>query len=161
MAIYYSSSYRLPQGSTTVYEAVQAFPREAGILFAQYFTITIPVGFGIATNDVAKLIPYQANIPITVPQIAGIRHARIVLRCSGNAGGAVTANIGFANAGASVYAAASVILQSANTVDVAIATILAGPTLLQADDLQLAAVANATTSAVTLDGYAQFYNTAP
>jgi hypothetical protein len=93
-------------------------------------------------------------------QIAGIKVARVVLTSSGNAGGSVTANFGFAVA-PTAYGSALTTLQSANTLDVAIATVQAGPILLANDDLQIVGVANTTTTLQTLTGFIDYSMTAP
>lgn len=159
MAIYYSSLYKQNPIRATLYEAVGTAVERAGVKYTMRFTATLPVGFTVA--DVMKLAPFQSATPTATPQIAGVKPTRLVYRTSGNAGGAVTANVGYASAGATAFGSAVTTLQSAATTEIAVATMMAGPSLLVNDDLQIVGVANTTTTAITIDGFVDFDVTAP
>lgn len=160
MATYYSSNYKpLLTSATTRYEPIPIPMERAGIVYTAWFTATIPVGF--TTGDIMKLVPYQTNCQVATPQIQGIRHQRVVLTNAGDVGGSVTANFGFVTGSATAYGAALTTLQSATTLDVAIATIQAGPVLLVNDDLQLVATAGTSTTLRVITGFVQAFMQAP
>ncbi len=160
MATYYSSAWKpMTLGSTTYYEPIPVPMERSGNLQAAWCTIVVPIGY--TTGDIIKLLPFQTNCATATPQIQGIRQTRIVLTCGGNVGGSVTVNFGFATASATAYGSALTTLQSANTLDVAIATIQAGPVLLANDDLQLVAAAGTSTTLQTLTCFALPFMQAP
>lgn len=159
MATYYAgNTYKQNPLRSTLYEAIYAPTEHAGIVYTNYFSGTIPVGF--TTGDVFKLVDFGISCPVTSPQYAGVRWARVVLRSAGNVGGSVTANFGTTGA-ATAFGSALTTLQSANTLDVAIATVMAGPVLIANDTLQLVATAGTSTTAQVVDGFVQYYITAP
>lgn len=159
MATYYAqNTYKQNPLRSTLYEAIYAPTEHAGILYTNYFNGTIPVGF--TTGDVFKLVDFAIACPVTVPQNAGVRFARVVLRSGGNVGGSVAVNFGTTGS-ATAFGSALTTLQSATTLDVAIATVMAGPVLIANDTLQLVATAGPSTTAQTVDGYVQYYITAP
>lgn len=160
MATYYSSAYKpMTLGTTTRYEPIPIPMERSGIVYTAWFTATVPVG--VTTADIIKLVPYQTLTQTASPQIQGIRHARVVLTNSGDWGGSCTANFGFVTGSATAYGAALTTPQSATTLDVAIATIQAGPVLLTNDDLQLVLTAGTSTTLRTLTGFVQAYFQAP
>lgn len=145
MATYYSSAWKqMLLGTTVRYEPIPVPIERAGNLSAAYAQITVPVGF--TTGDIIKLIPFQTNTPTATPQIAGIRQSRVIIKCAGNVGGSSAVNFGYASASATAYGSALTTLQSANTTEIAVATVMAGPTLLGNDDLQLVATAGTSTT---------------
>jgi len=159
MATYYAdNTYKQNPLRSTLYEAIYPPCDKAGIVYTSYFRGNIPVGF--TTADVFKLIDFAAAFPTTSPQFAGIRFARVVLRSAGDVGGSVTVNFGTTGS-ATAFGSALTTLQSATTLDVAIATVLAGPVLLANDTLQLVAAAGTSTTLRLVDGYVQYYVTAP
>lgn len=156
----YSSAYKaMTLGTTTRYEPIPIPMERSGIVYTAWFTATVPVG--VTTGDIIKLVPFQTGVATATPQIAGIRQARVVLTNSGDWGGSCTANFGFATASATAYGAALTTPQSATTLDVAIATIQAGPVLLANDELQLVLTAGTSTTLRTVTGFVQSYMQAP
>lgn len=159
MATYYASNtYKQNPIRSSLYESIYAPTEHSGIQYLQYFTGTIPVGY--TTGDIFKLFDIGMSVPTASPQLAGFRWARVVLRSGGNVGGSVTVNFGTTGT-ATAFGSALTTLQSAGTLDVAIATVLAGPVLLAPDTLQLVAAAGTSTTAQTVDGYVQYYMSAP
>lgn len=161
MATIYSSAWKpMTLGTTTRYEAIPIPMERAGIVYTAYSTVVIPVG--TTTADVIKLIPYQTAVATATPQIQGIRQARIVLTSGGNVGGSLAVNFGFAATGsATAYGSALTTLQSATTLDVAIATVMAGSILLTSDDLQLVVSSGTSTTLQTVQVMVQAYMQAP
>lgn len=157
----YSSAYKqLTLGTTTFYERIPIPMERAGLLYTAYSQVTVPVGF--TTGDILKLIPYETSVATASPQIQGIRQARIILKCAGDVGGSVTVNFGFASTGsATAYGSALTTLQSANTTEISVATVLAGSTLLTSDDLQLVAAAGTSTTLRLVECWVQAYMQAP
>jgi hypothetical protein len=144
----------------TLYEPIPIPMERAGLVYTAYSQITVPVGY--TTGDILKLIPYQTSVSTASPQIQGIRQARIILKCAGDVGGSVTVNFGFAATGsATAYGSALTTLQSANTTEIAVATVLAGSTLLTNDDLQLVAAAGTSTTARLVECWVQAFMQAP
>lgn len=105
---YYSSAYKvLPQKAvplgtaSAVYEPLTQSLNEAGMVFHQDFTFTIPVGFGWASTtnfDYLNICDLgaaytQSNPATTVVQ--GLRIRRFVLRASADAGNTLLTYIGF------------------------------------------------------------------
>lgn len=160
MATYYSNNYKpMTLGSTTFYEPVPVPMERAGLVYSAWFTFTVPIG--VTTGDIIKLIPYQTVCQTATPQIQGIRHQRVVLTNSGDWGGSCTANFGFVTGSATAYGAALTTPQSATTLDVAIATVQAGPVLLVNDDLQLVLTAGTSTTLRTITGFVDVMMQAP
>jgi hypothetical protein len=157
----YSSAYKqLTLGTTTFYERIPIPMERAGLIYTAYSQVTVPVGF--TTGDILKLIPYETNVAVASPQIQGIRQIRIILKCAGDVGGSVTVNFGFASTGsATAYGSALTTLQSANTTEIAVATVLGGSTLLTNDDLQLVAAAGTSTTLRLVECWVQAYMQAP
>lgn len=158
MATVYSSAYELAQGTTTKWVGKGVFSRVSGIFWGNYFRYVMPVGQTAA--DIIKLTSIFENVPVATPQIAGLRLSRLVLRCSGNAGGAITVNFGTV-ASPTLFGAALTTLQSANTLDVAIATLMAAGPFLTQDDIQLVLAGGPSTTLQTIDGFWQGYITTP
>lgn len=159
MAIVYSTDYKQNPLRPSLYEQIGQGAEHAGIVYDQYFSLTVPVG--TTTGDILKLTPFQTAVAVATPQVAGIRVRRLVYTTSGNVGGSVTANLGFAVNSATAYGAAVTTLQSAATTDVAIATIQAGPVLLVPDELQFVITAGTSTTSQTIIGFVQYTMTAP
>lgn len=159
MATYYASNtYKQNPLRPSLYEPISAPAEHAGIMYTNYFTGDIPVGF--TTGDVYKLLDFGIAFPTTSPQYAGLRIARLVLTNPGDVGGSVTINIG-TGAQATAFGSAATTLQSATTLDVAIATIMAANPILTGDSLQLVAAAGTSTTKRTISGFVQYYVTAP
>lgn len=153
----------LPQ-TTATYEPVGPVPTECGLGYRVYFHVTIPVGF--TTADIIKLVPFQnLNFPTQTTQVGGLRYSRVVLRCAGDVGGSVTVNFGglggTGQTSATAFASASTALQSAGTTDIAIATVMAAGPSTTSDEIQLVAAAGTSTTARVVDGFIEFYTTAP
>jgi len=159
MATFYSSAYeQLPQ-KPSVYTSKSVATRIADLGWRLWWRYAVPVGQAAA--DIIKIADIFANVPVAVPQIAGVRLARFVIRSSGNAGGAPTINLGTLSAPTSMGAALTT-LQSANTLDVPIATIMACGPYLANDNFQIViAGGGPTTTLITLDGFFDIYQTTP
>jgi hypothetical protein len=157
----YSSAWKANTfGSTTRYEPIPLPMERAGLVYTGYSQVTVPVGY--TTGDILKLMPFQTNVATSSPQIQGIRLWRLVVKSGGNVGGSVTVNFGFASTGsATAYGSALTTLQSANTAEIAVATVFAGSTLLTNDDLQLVAAAGTSTTAQLVECWVQAFMQAP
>jgi hypothetical protein len=161
MANVYSSLYRLnPIGRTVpIYEPISAVIGNAGINYFAYFEVTIPVG--TTTADKIWLAPFQMFFPTTTPQIAGVRAKRVVLSCAGDVGGSVTVNAGFSTTSPTAFGAALTTLQSATTLDVPIATIIAAAPVLTNDDLALIVAAGTSVTSRLVKGWIDYGVQAP
>jgi hypothetical protein len=159
MATYYAqNTYKQNPIRSTLYEALYPPTEHPGILYTQYFNCSIPVGF--TTADIMKLSDFAIAAPVTVPQNASVRFTRAVLRAAGDVGGSVTVNFGFVSA-ATAFGSALTTLQSAGTLDVPIATVMAATGLIANDTLQLVAAAGTSTTVRVVDGFIQYYIIAP
>lgn len=157
---YNSAAYKqLPQ-SPSRYEFDGVFPRIAGTRFVQSFYYNVPIG--TVTGDIGRLWESRENFAVATPQISGLRVRRLVLTSSANAGGTMTFNLGFLTAGASAFGASLTTIQSATTLDVAIATIQSSPTIVAADTLAMSFnAAGPTTTACLVTGWVEFDIAAP
>ena len=161
MATVYSTLYRLNPIARTpaLYEPISCVLGNAGISYRAYFQVTIPVG--TATADIIKLAPFQTAVPVSSPQIAGIRASRVVLTSAGDVGGSVTFNAGWISTSATAYGAALTTFQSAGTLDVPIATIMAAAPVLVNDEFQLVVAAGTSTTLRVQQGFIEYYMQAP
>lgn len=158
MATKYSSAYeQLPQ-KPSVSTAKGVAVRTAEIGFRMWFRYAMNPGDTAA--DIIKLCSIFAAVPVAVPQIAGVRLAKFVLRSSGNVGGSVTFNLGTA-ATPTLLGSALTTLQSATTLVVTDAVCMAAGPFLTNDDFQMVLAAGPSTTLQTVDGYAELYMTAP
>jgi len=155
----YSSAFgQLPQAPTR-FEDRSTNVRYAGLAMSQYFRVAIPIG--TVTTDIINLCSIAANVPVAVPQIAGIRFKRFVIRSSANAGGTMTFNLGYVGS-ASAFGASLTTIQSATTLDVPIATIMAAGPVLQNTLVQMVMnAAGPTTTACVVDGFIDYLLQAP
>lgn len=155
----YSSAFgQLPQ-SPTKFEDRSTNVRYAGIQMSQYFRVNVPIG--TVTTDIINLCSINCNVPVAVPQIAGVRFKRVVLRSSANAGGSMTFNFGYVG-NATAFGAALTTIQSATILDVAVATVAAAGPILQNTLVQMVMVAaGPTTTACVVDGWIDYLLQAP
>jgi hypothetical protein len=105
---YYSSAFKvLPQKAiplgtpSSVYEPLTQTLNEAGTEFIQYFSATIPVGFGWASTtnfDYLNIASLGGNYSNSANNtvVPGLRIKRMVMRCSAAAGNTVLSYVGFA-----------------------------------------------------------------
>lgn len=155
----YSSAFgQLPQ-SPTRYEDRSTNVRYAGLGQIQRFRVAIPIG--TVTTDIINLCSIVANVPIVVPQIAGVFFDRVVIRSSANAGGSMTFNFGYVG-NATAFGAALTTIQSATILDVPVATVAAAGPILQNTLVQMVMVAaGPTTTACVVDGWIRYIFQAP
>lgn len=153
---YFSDPFR-PSTSPHL-EPLNTTAHNAGELKTQFFSVNVPAGLSNVAPDHIRLMDFQES---TFTGVQVVRFTRLYLNNTVNTGGAITANIGFITSAASVFAAASTVLQSAGVLDVAIATLFS-TTLAVPDTLGLTiASAGPTTTASVLSGFVQFYYTRP
>lgn len=159
MTTLYSSAFgQLPQ-SPTRYEDRSTNVRYAGIAMSQRFRLAIPAG--MVATDIGNICTIRANVPVAVPQIAGVFFKRVVIRSSGNAGASPTINFGYTG-NLTAFGAALTTLQSATTLDVPIATVMAaGPVLSNVNVLITFVAAVTTTTPIVVDGFLDYILQSP
>lgn len=161
MTIRYSSAYAQLPNRPTLFESRAAAAAEAGLCVFEWFSC--PIVVGSVTGDVYNLCDIFANVPVAVPQVAGVRFQGLMLSCSGNAGGTMTCNIGYTGQ-ASIFGASSTLLQSAGQVTITAAQLAAqwAAPILQNNTLALTLnAAGPTTTLQTVIGLAVYGQTAP
>lgn len=151
---YYQNTTR---PSTTDWESVSVTPRSPGVVYRQEISIVLPTGLSNVAPDRIYLLSLPGSI---FTGAAGVRVSRLYLSNTANVGGTTTFNLGWRVASGSAYGAALTTLQSATTLDVAIATLLGTALITAADDLVLTiASAGPSTTASTLTGFVDYaYN---
>lgn len=153
---FYQNTFR---PATADWETVSVTERQSGVLYTQRINVAIPVGLTNATTDRIILMETPGSI---FTGAAALRVVRLYLANTANVGGTTTFNLGWVNTSASTYGAALTTLQSATTLDVAIATLEAAPNVTANDRLALTiASAGPSTTMSTLTGFVQFYFNRP
>lgn len=161
MTIRYSSAYEQLPNRPTLFAGKAAAASEAGLCVFEWFTC--PIVVGSVSGDVYNLCDLFANVPVAVPQIAGLRFQGLMLSCSGNAGGSMTFNLGYTGQ-ASIFGASLTTLQSATQTTVTAAQLAAQWAAPILTNNTLAMVLNAagpTTTLQTVIGLAVYGQTAP
>lgn len=134
MAIVYSNKYKQNPIRATLYESVSCAPEHAGVLYGVRGRLVVPVG---TTNaDVLQLVDFGIAQSVLTPQDSGLFVYDFTYTTSANAGGALTANLGWKTAGASAFGASVTTLQSAATTTITDAVIAAAAPVIGNDTLQ-------------------------
>lgn len=153
---FYQPTFR-PAGAA--WESVSVTERQSGVLYVQDINVAIPSGL---SNTAPDRIILMENPGSAFSGAAGLRVARLYLANTTNVGGTMTFSLGWVNTAATAYGTALTTLQSATTLDVAIATLEAAVDITANDQLALTlSAAGPTTTASTLTGFVQFYYNRP
>jgi hypothetical protein len=134
MAIVYSNLYKQNPIRATLYESVSSAPEHAGVLYGARFRVVIPVG--TTTADVIQLMDVGIGQSVLVPQDSGLFVYDFTYTTSANAGGSLTANIGWKNVSQTAYGSAVTTLQSAATTTLTDAVLAAAAPVITQDTLQ-------------------------
>ncbi len=135
MAIVYSNKYKQNPIRASLYEPISCAPEHGGVLYGVRFRVVIPVG--TTTADVIKLVDFGVAQSVLSPQDSGLFVYDFTYTTSANAGGALTANVGWATAGATAFGSAVTTLQSAATTTITDAVIAAAAPVITYDTLQM------------------------
>lgn len=153
---FYQNQFR---AITAPWESVSVTQRNSGYVYTQDILVNIAPGLTSANTDRIILMENPGSV---FAGAAGLRGFRLYLANTVNVGGTTTFNLGWVNTSASAYGSALTTLQSATTLDVAIATMEACPDVLLNDQLALTiASAGPSTTASVLTGFFQFYFNRP
>lgn len=149
----------LTRPSTADWESVSVTQRTSGYSYTQDILVNIPVGLSNSAPDRIILMEIPGS---AFTGAAGLRVKRLYLANTTNVGGTMTFSLGWINTASTAYGTALTTLQSATTLDVAIATLEAAADVTQNDRLALTlSAAGPTTTASVLTGFVEFYFNRP
>lgn len=134
MAIAYSNKYKQNPIRATLYEAISCAPEHGGVLYAARFRLVVPVG--TTNGDTLKILDLGVAQSALSPQDSGVFIYGLDYTTSANAGGALTANLGFATAGQTAFGSSVTTLQSAATTTITAAVLAAAAPVITYDTLQ-------------------------
>lgn len=145
--------------STADWESVGVTPRSSGISYVQDILVNIPAGLSNVAPDRIMLLEIPGSI---FSGASGLRVKRLYLSNTANVGGSMTFSLGWVNTAPTAYGTALTTLQSATTLDVAIATLEAAADITANDRLALLlSAAGPTTTASVLTGFVEYYFNRP
>lgn len=145
--------------STADWESVGVTPRSSGIGYVQDILVNIPAGLSNVAPDRIMLLEIPGSI---FSGASGLRVKRLYLSNTANVGGSMTFSLGWVNTAPTAYGTALTTLQSATTLDVAIATLEAAADITANDRLALLlSAAGPTTTASVLSGFVEYYFNRP
>ncbi len=145
--------------TTADWESVCVTQRQSGTSYIQDILVNIPAGLSNTAPD--RIILYEAPGSIFTGA-AGLRVKRLYLANTTHVAGTMTFSLGWVMTAATAYGTALTTLQSATTLDVAIATLEAAVDITAPDRLALTlSAAGPTTTASVLTGFIEFYCNRP
>lgn len=134
MAIVYSNKYKQNPIRATLYEPISCAPEHGGVIYGCRFRLVVPVG--TTTADVLQIMDVGIAQSTLSPQDSGLFVYTFNYTTSANAGGALTANLGWKTAGQTAFGSAVTTLQSAATTTITDAVTAAAAPVVGNDTLQ-------------------------